>query len=160
MQAPIIRTPSATRAFGSGPQTRCPLCNKELKTEVDIRKMIMLKKLKPRFVRQIKRQYPNKHLKDLSTLVCYKDLHTILQNRIDFLLEQDQSSFAKMQEEAMRNLENYENREDHWQDMFDSKRNRSERWADKVALNAGSWTFVTCVLLFIGLWAVYDFLDH
>jgi uncharacterized membrane protein len=58
-----------------------------------------------------------------------------------------------MQEEAMQNLEIYETREEHWQDIFDSKRTRSEKAADSVAINAGSWTFVIAVLVFIALWA-------
>jgi hypothetical protein len=56
--------------------------------------MVTLKKLKPRFVRQIKKQNPSKHLNDLKTRVCYKDLHAVLHNRIDDLLEADQTSFG------------------------------------------------------------------
>jgi hypothetical protein len=56
--------------------------------------MVSLKKLKPRFLRQIKKQNPSKHLNDLNTRVCYKDLHTVLHNRIDDLLEADLTSFG------------------------------------------------------------------
>ena len=79
-------------------QTHCPLCDKSIAKMTD---SIPIRKLKPRFLRQIKRQYPNKNLKDLKTRVCYKDLHAVLLNRIDDLLEADQVGFAKMQEEAM-----------------------------------------------------------
>lgn len=55
----------------------------------------------------------------------------------------------------MRNLENHEMREEHWQDIFDSKRTLGERMADSVAQNAGSWYFVFAVLAGIAVWAVY-----
>jgi hypothetical protein len=63
-----------------------------------------------------------------------------------------------MQEEAMQNLEIYEDREEHWQDIFDSKRTRGEKAADSVAVNAGSWTFVSSVLSFIAFWVIANIL--
>jgi hypothetical protein len=76
-----LNKPSYERLSDKSTQSQCPLCNKSITKMLDV-EMITLKKLKPRFLRQIKKQNPSKGLNDLNTRVCYKDLHTGLYVKI------------------------------------------------------------------------------
>ncbi|KAJ3220657.1 hypothetical protein HK099_004121 [Clydaea vesicula] len=138
-------------------QTLCPICSKVLPEPLHTQ-TIQLKKLKPRFLRQIRRNSEARTLSNLETRVCIKDLHSLLQHRIDELLEEDQIDFASLQENAMKFLQKHEAEEETWQDQFDKKRNFGQKAADTVAKNAGSWKFVIAVLAFIGVWASLNLL--
>ncbi len=137
------REPSISDAF-------CPICNQRL-PEPKETYTVPFKKLKPRFVRQIKKLYPNRNIKS-SARICIKDLHFVLQKRIDDLLQEDQSQFSKLQEDAMKNMGQFEYQEHTWQVQFEKGRTFGEKAADAVAKFGGSWKFVLSLIGFLAVW--------
>ncbi|KAJ3311531.1 hypothetical protein HDU76_003098, partial [Blyttiomyces sp. JEL0837] len=84
------------------PSTTCAVCDRPLPRPIATQ-TLDVKTLKPRFQREIKKAYPLRGFQPTSR-ICVKDLHFIMQKRIDELLEEDQTELAKLQEAAMKNL--------------------------------------------------------
>ncbi|KAJ3206898.1 hypothetical protein HDU82_004244 [Entophlyctis luteolus] len=133
------------------PQTVCAICDSPLPLPLDLQ-TVEIRTLKPRFLRELKRQFPLRPL-PLNYRVCTKDLALLLQNRIETLLEQDQKELARLQNEAMRNLGEYEMKEQNWQKQFEHGWTFGEKAADLVARFGGSWRFIGCLLAFLFAWA-------
>lgn len=134
--------------------SKCAICNKDLNTKENT---ISISSLKPRFIRQLKDAF-SVNIKNMNLKICSSHLNQVLQIRIDKLLEQDQSSFSNLQEDAMKQFEQQENITDKWQDQFENKRKFSQKAADLLALHVGSWFFVIGVLAFIFSWGLINLL--
>ena len=75
--------------------THCPICKSQLPLPLDTN-TIRITSLKPRFVKKIKKLYPNIVFAP-STRLCVKDLNAMLQSRTEELLQEDYSEFSKLQ---------------------------------------------------------------
>ncbi|KAJ3029709.1 UNVERIFIED_CONTAM: hypothetical protein HDU68_011322 [Siphonaria sp. JEL0065] len=130
----------------------CAICEKVLPKPIETQ-TLLIKGIKPRFLREIKKIYPLKtfHQQDR---ICIKDVHSVMQSRIEQLLETDQSEFARLQDDAMKNLGQYEQEEQNWQKQFEQGWTMGERAADLVARFGGSWKFIGVLLGLLALWAL------
>ncbi|ORY30509.1 DUF1003-domain-containing protein [Rhizoclosmatium globosum] len=133
------------------PQTTCPICDQLLPQPVDSL-TVEIGTLKPRFLRELKKMHPLKQLPP-SHRVCTKDLAILMQNRIETLLEQDQKELSRLQNDAMKNLGEYEQQEQHWQKQFEQGWTFGEKCADNVARFGGSWKFIGVLVAFLCFWA-------
>ncbi|KAJ3106971.1 hypothetical protein HDU97_005252 [Phlyctochytrium planicorne] len=109
-------------------QDTCVLCERPLPRPLESQ-TIQLRKLKPRFLREIRRLHPTRPLNPASR-ICIKDLHAVLQTRIELLLEEDQTQLAQLLDDAMKNLGEYEQNEPQWQKQFETGWTLSEKAAD------------------------------
>ena len=123
----------------------CAICSRTDKP------LWLVSKLNPRVLRLLQLKFP---LADFvsSSSICKDHVSSMLQSRIEDLLQEDQNQFSKLQEDAMRNLEKYEIEERGWKDQFDKDRSFGERCADNVAKFGGSWGFLGFLSLFILGW--------
>ncbi|KAJ3211736.1 hypothetical protein HDU67_004318 [Dinochytrium kinnereticum] len=128
----------------------CVLCERPLPHPIDTQ-TIQIRKLKPRFVREIRRLHPSRSLHP-NARICVKDLHAVLQTRIEVLLEEDQNQLARLLDDAMKSIGEFEQQEPVWQKQFEVGWTFSERAADAVARFGGSWKFIGCLLGFLGTW--------
>ncbi|KAJ3109142.1 hypothetical protein HDU97_008541 [Phlyctochytrium planicorne] len=128
----------------------CSLCDKQLPQPVQTQ-TIQIRKLKPRFLREIRRLHPLKPL-PANARICIKDLHAVLETRIEMLLEEDQNQLAQLLEEAMKSIGEYEQQEPVWQKQFEVGASFGERAADSVAKFGGSWNFIGALIGFLAFW--------
>ncbi|KAJ3138753.1 hypothetical protein HK100_012425, partial [Physocladia obscura] len=137
-------------------QTICVICDEPLPYPLDSR-TVEISSLKPRFLRELKKLYPLRPLPP-NYRVCTKDLAQLMQSRIETLLEQDQRELSRLQNEAMKNLGEYEQREQNWQKQFEQGWTLSEKAADIVARFGGSWRFIGVLIGFLAFWALTNIL--
>jgi hypothetical protein len=130
----------------------CPLCTKPLPRPYETQ-TVLISQLKPRFLRQVRKHRPESHFL-AHQRVCLRDLYAMLQSRVEELLDEDQVQYAQLQDDAVRNIVEYEYQEENWQAQFDSKRTLGEKSADNVAKFGGSWGFVMFISGFIFMWAM------
>ncbi|KAJ3076856.1 hypothetical protein HDU98_011717 [Podochytrium sp. JEL0797] len=128
----------------------CAICDKPLPLPIETQ-TVEIGTLKPRFLRELQKMYPLRQLTGTQR-VCSRDLAVLMQSRIDTLMEQDQSGLARLQDEAMKNLGEYEHNEQHWQRQFDLDFTFGERCADVVARFGGSWKFIGILVSFLAAW--------
>ncbi|KAI9341929.1 hypothetical protein BDR26DRAFT_859808 [Obelidium mucronatum] len=147
-------TPKSTTALDQ--HTLCAICEKPLPKPIETQ-TLLIKGIKPRFLREIKKIYPLKtfHQHDR---ICIKDVHSVMQSRIEQLLETDQSEFARLQDDAMKNLGTFELEEQNWQKQFEQGWTMGEKAADLVARFGGSWKFIGVLLSLLALWAFVNIL--
>ncbi|KAJ1552515.1 hypothetical protein HK405_011044 [Cladochytrium tenue] len=88
--------------------------------------------------------------------VCVTDLQRLLQRRIDTLLEEDQSELARLLDDAMRTLGQFQVEEQTWQTQFQLRWTLGEKAADLVARFGGSWRFICALLAFLAAWMLYN----
>ncbi|KAJ3332990.1 hypothetical protein HDU76_012333 [Blyttiomyces sp. JEL0837] len=132
----------------------CAVCGRVLPQPIATQ-TVEVKALKPRFQRELKKAFPLRDFQATSR-ICVKDLHYVMQKRIDELLEEDQTQLAQLQDNAMRNLGEYEQQEQNWQKQFEKGWTFGEKAADLVARFGGSWRFIGCLLTGLALWATLN----
>ncbi|KAI8622563.1 hypothetical protein BC830DRAFT_440975 [Chytriomyces sp. MP71] len=81
-----------------------------------------------------------------------------MQARIEQLMETDQSELAKLQDNAMKNLGEYEIQEQTWQKQFALRWTLGEKAADLVARFGGSWSFIGWLMAVLLAWAIANIL--
>ncbi|KAJ3278442.1 hypothetical protein HDU76_009889, partial [Blyttiomyces sp. JEL0837] len=136
------------------PSKHCALCDRPLPQPIGTQ-TVEIRNLKLRFQRELKKAYPLRAFLPTDR-ICVKDLHYLMQKRIDQLLEEDQTDLARLQDDAMRNLGEYELQEQNWQKQFERGWTFGEKAADLVARFGGSWKFIGCLLGFLGTWAALN----
>ncbi|KAJ3116909.1 hypothetical protein HDU96_008428 [Phlyctochytrium bullatum] len=119
-----------SRTSTPAPDT-CALCDAALHKPLGVY-TIQIRRLKPRFVREIKRLHPGRGFPP-GARICVKDLHAVLQARIEMLLEEDQTQLARLLDDAMKNIGEYEQHEEVWQKQFELGWTWPEKAADAVA---------------------------
>ena len=130
----------------------CIICGRNLQ-KLNSDGSIQVSDIKPRFIRQLQKDFPHCKHWDVSTRrLCRDHIQQTLQSRIDFLLEEDNAQLSHLQEGAMKNIHRYEIEESNWQQRFEHERSLGERTADVVAKHGGSWTFVIGLFVFILSW--------
>jgi hypothetical protein len=129
----------------------CAICDRPLPKPIEAM-TLSIKSLKPRFFRELKRTYPLRTFHP-SDRICIKDVHNVMQLRIEQLLEEDQTQLSRLQDDAMRNLGDFELQEQNWQKQFERGWTFGEKAADIVAKFGGSWNFILALLFFLLCWA-------
>jgi hypothetical protein len=87
----------------------CIICHKQLGKK----HITQVSRLKPRFLKIMELQYPKINFSP-TQFICKEHFASALQSKVDALLEEDQSEFSKLQEEAMKQIERYEVEEQTW----------------------------------------------
>ncbi|KAJ3257248.1 hypothetical protein HK103_004802 [Boothiomyces macroporosus] len=119
--------------------------------------LTLISQLKPKIVKLLQNDYGESNVHP-NSYVCSHHLTKAMQDRVDALLEEDKHQISKLQEDAMRNLEQYELDEKNWKEKFEIKGSFGERAADFVAAFGGSWPFLGYLLLFLLTWAIINLL--
>ncbi|KAK6092934.1 hypothetical protein MT418_006926 [Batrachochytrium dendrobatidis] len=130
----------------------CALCQKRLSRSPDT--WTCIADIKPRFLRLLQKDYPQARLDWPTRRICHDHIQNALQGRIDFLLEEDQAQFSRLQEDAIKNLKTFEIEQSNWLDQFELKRTAGQVAADTVARCGGSWGFLGALGLFLAIWAI------
>ncbi|KAJ3417351.1 hypothetical protein HDV05_004816 [Chytridiales sp. JEL 0842] len=142
----------ATKMGGNNkrPSDNCAICDRPLPRPIEAM-TLAIKGLKPRFVRELKRTYPLRSFQP-NDRICIKDVHNVMQIRIEQLLEEDQTQLSRLQDDAMRNLGDFELQEQNWQKQFERGWTVAEKAADVVARFGGSWKFIIALIGFLASW--------
>ncbi|KAJ3176620.1 hypothetical protein HDU87_004948 [Geranomyces variabilis] len=113
--------------------------------------------LDARFIHQLHKLHPNATL-DVSTdgRVNFADLQTLVQSRIDALMNEDRQDLANLHDDVMKSHTNYELEEDSWTDQFNTRRTFGQKAADHVASFGGSWTFIILLLSLLLAWMLIN----
>ncbi|KAJ3318780.1 hypothetical protein HDV06_007031 [Boothiomyces sp. JEL0866] len=117
--------------------------------------LTLISQLKPKIVKLLQNDYGETNVLP-NSYVCSHHLTKAMQDRVDALLEEDKNQISKLQEDAMRNLEQYELDEKNWKEKFEIRGNFGERAADFVASFGGSWRFLGYLLLLLLIWAILN----
>ncbi|KAI9360425.1 hypothetical protein DFJ73DRAFT_757349 [Zopfochytrium polystomum] len=151
----LVTPKVAANGAARQPNTQtCSLCDRPLPRPIESQ-TVEIQGLKPRFLRELKRMYPLRVFHKLDR-ICVKDLHILLQKRIDKLLEEDQTELSRLQDDAMKNLGAYEQQEQNWQKQFETGWTIWEKAADLVAKFGGSWRFIFSLLGFLACWMLIN----
>ncbi|KAJ3037047.1 hypothetical protein HDV00_002115 [Rhizophlyctis rosea] len=155
--SPLMTSPSFTSDGANSPDIShgCVICQRPLRSPSD-EGIIPLKRIKPRFMRHLKRMFPTRNFNVQDGYLCVRDVQAVLSSRIEHLLEEDRSQFSRLQEDAMKNAAQYELEEEHWQDIFEKKPTLGEASADLVAEWGGSWKFLIGLLGFLAIWMIIN----
>ncbi|KAJ3275526.1 hypothetical protein HDV01_000353 [Terramyces sp. JEL0728] len=119
--------------------------------------LTLISQLKPKIVKLLQNDYGESNVHP-NAYVCSHHLTKAMQDRVDALLEEDKHQISKLQEDAMRNLEQYELDEKNWKEKFEIKGSFGERAADFVASFGGSWPFLGYLLVLLLAWAIANLL--
>nr|KAJ3410898.1 hypothetical protein HK105_002779 [Polyrhizophydium stewartii] len=107
-------------------------------------------------MRLLLNDYPLAPLTDPARRLCQDHVQHALQARIDFLLEEDQSQFSRLQEDAIKNLKNFEIEQTGWLNQFELGRTIGQIAADAVARFGGSWGFLIALFAFLAAWMIIN----
>ncbi|KAJ3023625.1 hypothetical protein HKX48_002174 [Thoreauomyces humboldtii] len=112
--------------------------------------------LDPRFVHHLHKLYADAHVGVSDGRIGLQDLQSLVQSRIDHLMNEDRQDLARLQEDVMKSHGTYEIEEDRWTDRFDTKRTIGQKAADNTASGGGSWTFIIVLLAFLASWMIIN----
>ncbi|KAJ3068711.1 hypothetical protein HDU98_008153 [Podochytrium sp. JEL0797] len=147
---------SSSPTPGDTCQTDCAICDAPLPQPFETQ-TVEVGTLKPRFLRELKKMFPLRQF-PANARVCTKDLAMLLQTRIESLLDTDQRELGKLQNDAMKNLGEYEQTEQNWQKQFEMGWTIGEKMADGVARFGGSWKFIGALVSFLMTWCLTNVL--
>ncbi|KAH6566034.1 hypothetical protein BASA50_005244 [Batrachochytrium salamandrivorans] len=133
---------------------QCAVCRRHLPRSADT--WTVIADIKPRFLRLLQKDWPLAPLDSPTRRICHDHVQNVLQGRIDFLLQEDQSQFSQLQEDAIKNIKSFEIEQSNWQSRFDLKRTMGQIAADAVARFGGSWGFLGSLGAFLLIWAVVN----
>jgi len=123
----------------------CAICGKTF----GARELVPGAAVRDVILREILREHPEFSAEDF---LCRPDLNRYREKYVHSLLEAEKGEITTLESEVLHSLRSHEILSKNVEATLEQKWTFGERLADRIASFGGSWTFLICFGLFIGLW--------
>lgn len=138
--------------MGQEHQKVCQICNKEY----NIGDLYPADLLRTSLVQHITLHYPNW---SPSGFICSTDLERLRVQHIQQMMEEDRGELSQLDADVLRSIREHEILSENINKEYIRNQSFSEKLADRIALFAGSWGFITFFIMTILLWIVVNGLN-
>ncbi len=84
--------------------------------------------------------------------ICRSDLNKYREKYVHTLLETETGELTSLEQEVLKSLKDHDLLAKNVESEFDQEWSFGERLADRIATFGGSWTFLICFGVFLGIW--------
>jgi len=128
----------------TSPKT-CAICGKAFTP----RNLVSAEIIRKELATEILKTYP---AWSSEKFICRADLAELRGKYVHSLLESEKGELSSLEQDVVRSLREHELLSSNLEDQFEQKWTLGERLADKLAAFGGSWTFLICFGVFLGIW--------
>lgn len=127
----------------------CSLCGNSFAQ----RKLVSGEIIRPEITNEILKTKPDWAL---DQFICKSDLAIFRTNYVKSILESEKGDVSTLEQEVLQSLKEHEILSINVESDLDQTWTLGERWADKIAVFGGSWTFLISFGVFLFLWTAIN----
>jgi len=127
------------------PQKTCAICGKSFSQQ----DLVPGEVIRDEIAAEILKSHPDW---SPEKLICKVDLSEFRGKYVHNLLESEKGELSTLEQEVLHSLREHEILSLDTESELEQKWSFGERMADKIATFGGSWTFLICFAVFLGIW--------